>query len=142
MIQANVTQKINKAVATVFEAVVQPEQMTQYFISEASGPMETGKKINWKFGDVGAEVDVLVLEVKPQEQIKFRWPASGDSTLVEMNFKAVGAEVTEVSVTETGWEMTEQGVQQALQQTQGWTDMLLCLKAYLEFGINLRKGKK
>ena len=41
--------QINKPVEEVFEAIVDPEKMTQYFISESTGRMETGATIIWKF---------------------------------------------------------------------------------------------
>lgn len=36
--------------------------------------------------------------------------------------------------------MTEEGVKRALGQNAGWTYTLCALKAYLQFGINLRTG--
>ena len=34
----------------------------------------------------------------------------------------------------------EEGIKQAIGQTEGWANFLASLKAYLEYGINLRKG--
>jgi hypothetical protein len=36
----------------VFDAVVGPNRMSNYFISGASGPIRVGR-VEWKFGDVG-----------------------------------------------------------------------------------------
>jgi hypothetical protein len=32
-------------------------------------------------------------------------------------------------------------VQRALEQAKGWTDFINCMRAYLEFGVQLRKGR-
>jgi len=36
--------------------------------------------------------------------------------------------------------MDDAGVKRAMGQTAGWTYFLSCLKAYVQFGINLRVG--
>ena len=36
--------------------------------------------------------------------------------------------------------LNEAGIKQLMGQTEGWANFLACLKAYLEYGINLRKG--
>ena len=33
------------------------------------------------------------------------------------------------------------GIEKALQQTQGWTDFICSMKAFLYCGINLRNGR-
>src|SRR6266700_807269 len=43
-------------------------------------------------------------------------------------------------IVEGKWRSTEGGLQGSYGNCQGWTHMGLCLKAYLEYGINLRKG--
>jgi hypothetical protein len=37
--------------------------------------------------------------------------------------------------------MNEEGVQRTLEQTEGWTDFINCMRAYLEVGVQLRKGR-
>ena len=41
--------QIQKPINEVFEGIVDPNHMTQYFISESSGRLETGKEVVWKF---------------------------------------------------------------------------------------------
>ncbi len=47
---------------------------------------------------------------------------------------------TLVTVTEKEMENNEAGIKWLKGNTEGWANFLACLKAYLEFGINLRKG--
>jgi len=37
-------------------------------------------------------------------------------------------------------EKTDAGIKQMMQQTEGWANFLACLKASLEYNINLRNG--
>lgn|GEM_PF-3248356 len=44
---ARASTKIQKPLEEVFEGIVSPEKMTNYFISEDSGRMETGATLQW-----------------------------------------------------------------------------------------------
>jgi uncharacterized protein YndB with AHSA1/START domain len=56
----------------------------------------------------------------------FLTPRAGDTTLV--------------TVTEKSRNNDEAGIKWLMGNTEGWANFLACLKAYLEYGINLRKG--
>ena len=43
--------QIQKPIEEVFEAIVDPVKITQYFISESSGRLEEGREIQWKFAE-------------------------------------------------------------------------------------------
>ncbi len=45
-----------------------------------------------------------------------------------------------ISITESGWPDNAKGRKAAIGNTMGWTHMACSLKAYLEYGVNLRKG--
>jgi hypothetical protein len=47
---------------------------------------------------------------------------------------------TLVSITEKSRENDEAGIKWLIGNTEGWANFLACLKAWLEYGINLRKG--
>ena len=44
---ARASTQIQKPLEEVFEGIVSPEKMTNYFISEDSGRMETGATLQW-----------------------------------------------------------------------------------------------
>lgn len=48
-LESNATIQIQKPIEKVFEGIVNPSQMTKYFISESSGRLESGKEVIWKF---------------------------------------------------------------------------------------------
>jgi uncharacterized protein YndB with AHSA1/START domain len=133
---------INKPVAEVFEAIVNPTHMAHYFISGADSPLVAGHTVNWEFADVGATVAVKVIDIQPDKHIVLEWHASGADTRVEISLSPLKAGKTAINITESGWPMDEAGVAKALQQAIGWTDFCCCLKAYLLFGVNLRAGIK
>jgi uncharacterized protein YndB with AHSA1/START domain len=133
--------KIQKPVAEVFDAVVKPEKLTGYFIHTTTGPLETGKTVKWKFQEVPHAFDVIVREVVPLERIVFAWPTAQDyNTTVEMTFKPLDAANTLVQISEWGWHSDEAGVKSSYGNAGGWMHMMTCMKAYLEYGINLRSG--
>jgi hypothetical protein len=45
-----------------------------------------------------------------------------------------------VQIAEEGWRADEEGVKASYGNAGGWMHMACCLKAYLEYGINLRAG--
>ncbi len=124
----------------VFEAIVDPDKMSRYFITTGSARMEPGCVIEWKWADVNAELTVKVLSVVRDRSVRFLWSASGIETNVELKIEKPQENMTKVDVVETGWPSDAEGIARLVEQTQGWVHMLCCLKAYLEYGINLRSG--
>ena len=44
------------------------------------------------------------------------------------------------TIGETGWRENARGQKSSYMNCEGWSQMLACMKAYLEYGINLREG--
>ncbi len=143
-----VSGRIAKPVAEVFEAVVSPDSLSAYFTTGgARGRLETGATVTWEFADHPGAFPVKVVEAVPNERIVFRWEASegesagaGYDTTVTMTFEALEDGRTLVSIIEEGWRQTPDGLKGCLGNCGGWTQMLCCLKAWLEYGITLRTG--
>lgn len=66
------------------------------------------------------------------------WSASGIETLVTIVLHPVDRSTTSVHISESGWESDEEGIKRFGEQTQGWVHMITCMKAFLEYGVNLR----
>jgi uncharacterized protein YndB with AHSA1/START domain len=139
-LDVNVRDRILKPVNDVFAAFVDPAKMSQYFISGASGPMKAGTKVEWEFADVGAKVLIDVLEVEENRRIVFEGGPCGARSRTTIELRADDSNTTIVSINEAKFPTDHEGVKRALGQTAGWTYTLACLKAYLQFGINLRFG--
>ena len=140
-LQATAYVEIPRPVHEVFEAIVDPAHMSNYFITSGSGRLAPGASVEWEWADVGASLSVQVVDLEPDASVTLVWAATGDDTVVEFELTATGPNSTAVQVIERGWEPDADGIASYGEQTGGWTDMLLCLKAYLVFGINLRSGR-
>lgn len=132
--------QILKPVNEVFEAIVNPEKMSNYFISKSSGKMEEGKEIFWQFPEFDLEFPVRVGKIEKNKYISYYWDLDGLELFVEMTLKIKDNDSTIVTVTEKSRNNDEAGIKWLKGNTEGWANFLACLKAYLEYGINLRKG--
>lgn len=131
---------IQKSPHEVFEAIVDPSKMSNYFISRGSGRLEEGKQIIWRFPEFDFEFPVKVAKVETDRFVSFWWESDGIDLLVEMTLTPRGSGSTVVRITEKSRQLDEAGLKWLQGNTQGWANFLACLKAYLEYGINLRKG--
>ncbi|MEJ7847189.1 MAG: SRPBCC domain-containing protein [Pyrinomonadaceae bacterium] len=137
--------KIQKPVEEVFDAIYNPDKLSGYFTTGgAKGKLDKGTTVEWAFadnpGDEALKFPVKVSEVVPNELIVLGWEgAKGLDTRIEMQFEASGGD-TIVRISETGWRETQSDLDSSYMNCFGWGQMLCCLKAYTEHGINLRKG--
>ena len=136
-LESNATIQIQKAVEEVFEGIVNPEKMTKYFISESSGRLETGKDLIWKFPEFDDKFPVKEIKIETNRSISFVWDPE---TVVKILLEKLPDNSTIVRVNENGKELNEDNLKWALDNSGGWANFLACMKAYLEYGIQLRKG--
>lgn len=139
-LEINCAMQIQKPIHEVFEAIVNPEKMYNYFISNSTGSMEEGKNLIWKFPEFDFECPVKVGKVESNKYVSFYWENSGVDLLVEITLSKKENNSTLVSISEKSMENNEVGRKWLAGNSFGWSNFLACLKAYLEYGINLRKG--
>jgi uncharacterized protein YndB with AHSA1/START domain len=132
--------QILKPANEVFDAIVDPIKMSNYFISKSSGRMEEGKTIMWRFPEFDMEFPIRVGKIEKDKYISYYWEVDGAELLVEMTLTPGNKNSTVVNVTEKSRANDEPGIKWLKGNTEGWANFLACLKAYLEYGINLRKG--
>ncbi|MCF4102527.1 SRPBCC domain-containing protein [Gillisia sp. M10.2A] len=140
-INVKVSNQIASSPEEVFDAIVNPEKIIRYFVSNTSGPIIPNAKLHWEFKDYCVSLDVDVLEVIKDKHISFEWEASGKRSSVQISIDKKEEQLTQITITESPFSLIESDVKKALQQTQGWTDFICSLKAFLYTGINLRSGK-
>ena len=129
--------KIQKPVAEVFDGVYNPKKLSTYFTTGgASAPLDEGASVIWQFADYPGEIPVHVKQVVPNKLIAFEW---GEQR-VEIAFEPLDDHSTLVTISEGTWPETQKGLDSSYGNCHGWTQMSCALKAYLEYGINLRKG--
>jgi len=61
-------------------------------------------------------------------------------TRVTMTFKGLDDGRTLVEIAEEGWRENQGALGASYGNCQGWSQMLCALKAWIEYGINLREG--
>lgn len=84
ILEINVAMQIQKPIEVVFQAIINPDKMSNYFISESSGIMEEGKNLIWKFPEFDFECPVKVDKIETNKYISFYWENSGKDLLVEL----------------------------------------------------------
>jgi uncharacterized protein YndB with AHSA1/START domain len=104
------TLKILKPPHEVFEAIVDPAGMTNYFISKSTGRMEEGKILSWQFSEFDLEFPVRVEKIEEDKYISFLWDDWEDNTintLVEITLEPKGNDETLIKITEESREQNE-----------------------------------
>lgn len=136
-LESNAAIQIQKPIEEVFEGIVNPEKMTKYFISESSGRLESSKEVIWKFPEFEDKFPVKEIKIENNSSISFVWDPE---TVVKITLEKLPDDSTIVRVTENGKELNEDNLKWALENSGGWANFLACMKAYLEYDIQLRKG--
>jgi len=134
---------INKPISEVFAGIYDPEKISQYFTTGgASAPLDEGTTVTWDFADFPGAFPVVVKKVLKNSLIVIEWDSNEKSrkNLVEFKFVEMKDGRTEVTISESGWRANQKSLAASYMNCQGWMQMLCSLKAYLEYGINLRKG--
>lgn len=129
--------QIQKPLGDVYEGIVNPEKMSKYFISESSAKLEPGQEPVWKFPEFPDEFTVRDVKTEANRWVSFVWDPE---TVVSIVLEAQADNSTLVRVTEDGKEYTDDNLKWVVENTEGWANFLACMKAFLEYGIQLRKG--
>jgi uncharacterized protein YndB with AHSA1/START domain len=119
-IQVNTQLGILRPANEVFEAIVDNEKMSGYFITSGSERMAENKTVTWEWKDYNEKHDIKVQKIIKDEIVSFLWLATGIETLVEIKLEARDNNSTLIKITETEWQPDEQGIKSSLEQTQGW----------------------
>ena len=142
-----VSGRIARPRAEVYEAVADPEQLSQYFTTGgARGRLDAGTEVTWDFHDFPGAFPVTVLEASPPRRIVIQWEAAADTseketTITTFEFEPIDGDTrTLVTISESSWRPTAGGAKAAFGNCEGWTGMLAAMKVWLEHGINLRDG--
>ncbi|MCZ4408809.1 SRPBCC domain-containing protein [Cryomorphaceae bacterium 1068] len=136
-LKASASIQIQKPVEEVYEGIVNPDAMTKYFISESNGRLDSGEDLLWKFPEFPDRYPITSTKVEANRTVSFVWDPE---TVVTIALEALPGRSTVVRVKESGKELNEANLKWVIENSGGWSNFLACLKAYLEYGIQLRKG--
>ncbi|WP_062109888.1 SRPBCC family protein [Bacillus niameyensis] len=124
--------KINKPAHEVFEAIVDPVKIGNFWFSSSSKRWEKGETITLRYDEYNAEGDINIQEVVNNEKIMFSWGETVVTITLKEDDTSTIIEVNESGFTENDPEI----VAKMMGQKEGWVYMLSCLKAYLENEVN------
>ena len=141
-----VSSKINRPVGDVFKAVVEREHLVNYFTDQSSGNLSAGDRVVWHWQGWG-DHPVTVRSVEENRRIELvlnskDWNKTRDDAYdvqVIFEFEESDEGGTILSISESGWRTDEEGLKGSHDNCGGWMHMTSCLKAYLEYGVDLRK---
>ncbi|GGA85138.1 SRPBCC family protein [Ornithinibacillus halotolerans] len=140
MSKTEVTSKMNikRSAKEVFEAIVDPNKIGNFWFTSSSERWEQGKQITLTYAEYEAVGTINVQEIKQDEKIVYTWgQEQGEVTVVTITFQKLEDNSTTIEVTESGWKAEDKELfNKMLGQKEGWVYTLSCLKAYLEHGVS------
>jgi uncharacterized protein YndB with AHSA1/START domain len=129
---------IRRPVSDVFEAFINPDITTKFWFTKSSGKLIPGEKVRWEWEMYNASTEVIVKEIAPNKRILIEWSGPDRPTTVEWTFTPRSDNTTFVSITNSGFHGTQEKIEkEAVGSTEGFTLVLVGLKALLEHNINL-----
>jgi len=131
---------IRRPATETFDAFVQPDLITRFWLKGTTGPLGQGAQVEWQFMVPGATERVNITAFDKPRHIAFAWAESGLG--VDIKFFEEQRSITVVSVEVRGFEV-EGGTDQVVNATEGFSIVLCDLKVLLESGhsANLVKDK-
>lgn len=140
---------IDRPVDEVFQAVVRRETFTKVFFQSSSSDLIEGATVSWGMGASICDVHVDKVVVNERIEITFRPTDFAISELKKGDKRDYQAKIvflfepadvggTLVTLCEYGWQSDRRSILQSYGQCSGWQEMLMCLKAFLVYGVDLR----
>ncbi|MCO5082317.1 MAG: SRPBCC family protein [Rhizobiaceae bacterium] len=123
---------IRKPVAEVFQSLIDPAITSRFWFSKGAAPLEVGQKVRWDWEMYGIHTIADVKEIERNKRILIEWDGPENPSLVEWKFEPKRDGQTFVTVRNWGF---SGGVEEAINSTEGFTNLLAAMKFYLEHGI-------
>ena len=110
---------------------VEPDQLKQFWLISADGPLHLNETVHWNFMVEGAEIDTTVKVMETGQRLVWHW---SDKSKVSIDFEGFdgGTAVTLINDNLPG--EGDKIVDSALNATEGFSIVLADLKTWLESG--------
>ena len=122
---------IRRPPGEVFAAFANPQTLRKFWLTDASGPLAPGARVQWQFMVPGATAKVFVTRFEAPRLLSFDWP--DDGLHVDMSFEPFGEGGTRAAVAVSGFEGADVP-EQATSTIEGFSIVLCDLKTLLETG--------
>ena len=83
-LSARASIQVLKPIEEVFEAIVDPDKMSNYFIERSSGRLEEGVTVEWKFPEFEDIFPVTGKFIRAYDYISFDWSGGEEGMVVEI----------------------------------------------------------
>jgi uncharacterized protein YndB with AHSA1/START domain len=123
---------IRKPVAEVYQSLIDPAITSHFWFSKGAAPLEVGKKVRWDWEMYGVHTIADVQVIEPNKRILIEWNGPENPSVVEWKFEMKDKDRTFVTVRNWGF---SGGIEEAINSTEGFTNLLAAMKFYLEHGI-------
>lgn len=121
---------IRRRPAEIFDAFVDPDILCRFWLDSASGPLEPGAEVEWRFKVPGVNDRVKVTEFDRPRRLGIRF---SDGVEVHIALEFHDGDATRVSMGCAGLD-ERGGVKQATSTVEGFSIVLCDLKTLLETG--------
>lgn len=130
----NITKlKIEKPAKEIFEAIVDPNKIGNFWFSSSSERWEQGKTITISYDEYNAEGQIEIVEIEANKKIVFH---DFDNHTITITLEEQTPSSTVIVVIEDGFDDRDSElIEKLIDNKEGWVYALTCLKAYLEFGV-------
>ncbi len=129
---------IRRPAADVYQAIIDPAITSKFWFSSGSARLDQTDHVTWNWDMYGFSVDAVVKSLEPDKRVIVDWGAPGDRTTIEWVLTARPDNTTFVTVTNYGFKGdTDAQIAAAINSTEGFTNVLAGMKAFLEHNIQL-----
>jgi uncharacterized protein YndB with AHSA1/START domain len=126
-----VSMQIRRPPGEVFSAFANPQTIRKFWLTDTTGPLAPGARVQWQFMVPGATAKVVVTRFEAPRLLSFDWPEDG--LHVDMTFEPFGEDGTRAAVAISGFDGAEI-LSEVVNTVEGFTLVLADLKTLLETG--------
>ena len=131
---------VHKSPAAVFAAFVDSDTMSEFWFTRRDDGLKEGEKVLWYIGqgEDAPSIEVRVIQLEQPERIHIEWGEDGHYTQVLWQIEKTANGNAKLSIEESGFTGTDDEiVQQALDSTGGFNQVIVALKAILEHDASI-----
>ncbi|NER15965.1 SRPBCC domain-containing protein [Spongiivirga citrea] len=131
--------RIRKPASEVFEALVNPEITKNFWFTKGSDRLTVGKEVIWEWEMYNITTKVVAQKIIANKHIQFNWYGGDNFTKVDFDLKELSDNTTFLTAKHYELGVTGSDLIEAIKDSTGaFHIVLIGLKSYLEYGINLR----
>ncbi len=132
--------RIRRPPSEVFRAFVDAAAMSQFWFTRQDNGLKEGEVVPWFIGsgEDAFSFDVRVKTLRYPDKLVIEWENTGGRTEVTWSLNETPEGETILTIQETGFAGTPEAIlEQALDSTGGFNQVVVAAKAYIEYGTAL-----